>query len=112
MAKTVAVSLIHSRIDYANSLIHGSINVRRLQCVQNSAARVVIRDRPHQSTTALPSELHWLPVQYRITFKIACLTYKVLTTGQPHYHYDLCSIITHRTVPYAQFINAFWTRRR
>ena len=28
MAKTVAVSLIHSNIDYANSLIHGSINVR------------------------------------------------------------------------------------
>ena len=62
MAKTVGVSLIHSRIDYANSLIHGSINVRRLQCVQNSAARVVLRDRPHQSTTALLSELHWLPV--------------------------------------------------
>ena len=41
MAKTVAISLIHSRIDYANSLIHGSINVRRLQCVQNSAARVM-----------------------------------------------------------------------
>ena len=73
MAKTVAVSLIHSCIDYANSLIHGSINVRRLQCVQNSAARVVLRDCPHQSTTALLSELHWLPVQSRITFKIACL---------------------------------------
>ena len=73
MAKTVAVSLIHSRIDYVNSLIHGSINVRRLQCIQNSAARVVLRDRPHQSTTALLSELHWLPAQSRITFKIACL---------------------------------------
>ena len=53
MAKTVAVSLIHSHIDYANSLIHGSINVRRLQCVQNSAARVVLRDRPHQSILLL-----------------------------------------------------------
>jgi len=48
-----------------------------------------------------------LPVQSRITFKIACLTYEVLTTGQPFYTYDLCSIITHRTVPYAQLINAF-----
>ena len=70
--------------NYANSLIHRSINVRRLQCVQNSAARVVLRDHPHQSTTALLSELDWLPVQSRITFKIACLTYKVLTTGQPY----------------------------
>ena len=34
--------------NYANCLI----NVRRLQCVQNSAARVVLRDSPHQSTTA------------------------------------------------------------
>jgi len=101
MAKTVAVSLIRSRIDYANSLIHGSINVRRLQCVQNSAARVVLRDRPHQSTTALLSELHWLPVQARITFKIACLTltHKVLTTGQPYYLRFLQHYYTpHRTL--------------
>ena len=37
------------------------------------------------SCYALLSVLHWLPVQSRITFKIACLTYKVLTTGQPYY---------------------------
>jgi len=69
---------------------------------------MVLRDRPHQSTTALLSELHWLPVQSRITFKIACLTYKVLITSQPYYlrsllHYYTC------TVPYAQLINAFWS---
>ena len=109
MAKTVAVSLIHSRIDYANSLIHASINVRRLQCIQNSAARVVLRDRPHQSTTALLSELHWLPVQSRITFKIACLTYIKCSPLVSLTTYDLRSIIAHRTVPYAQLINAFWS---
>ena len=101
MAKTVAVSLIHSRIDCANSLIHGSINVRRLRCVQNSAARVVLRDTPHQSTiyVALLSELHWLPVQSRITFKIACPPYKVLTTGQPYYPRSLLHYYTpHRTL--------------
>ena len=35
--------------------------------------------------TALLSELHWLPVTSRITFKLACLTYKLLTTGRPAY---------------------------
>jgi len=30
--------------------------------------------------TALLSELHWLPVNSRMTFKLACLTYKLLTT--------------------------------
>ena len=64
-----------------------------------SAARVVLRDRPHQSTTALLSELHWLPVQSRITFKIACLTYKVLTTDQPYYLRSLLHYYTpHHTV--------------
>ena len=31
----------------------------------------------------LLSTLHWLPVRYRIDFKIAVLTYKLLSTGQP-----------------------------
>ena len=35
------------------------INVRRLQCVQNSAAMMVLRDCPYQSTTALLFELNW-----------------------------------------------------
>ena len=43
-----------------------------------------------QSATALLSELHWLPVNSRITFKLACLTYKLLTTGQPAY---LCTLL-------------------
>ena len=56
-------------------------------------------NRPHQSTTALLSELHWLPVRSRITFKIACLTYKVLTTGQPYYLRSLLHYYTpHRTL--------------
>ena len=67
---------------------------------------MVLRVRLHQSTTALLSELHWLPVQSRITFKIACLTYKVFTTGQPYYLRSLLHY-THRIVPYAQLINAF-----
>jgi len=32
---------------------------------------------------------HWLPVTFRITFKLACLTYKLLTTGQPAYLHTL-----------------------
>ena len=35
------------------------------------------------STKHLLSTLHWLPVQRRIDFKIAVLTYKLLPTGQP-----------------------------
>jgi len=38
-----------------------------------------------QLTTGRLTCLHWLPVHSRITFKIACLTYKTLATGQPAY---------------------------
>jgi len=33
--------------------------------------------------------LHWLPVDMHIKFKIATLTYKILSTGQPTYLHHL-----------------------
>jgi len=82
MAKTLATSLIHSRVDYTNSVIHGSTIFKRLQSVQNSKSRVVLRHYSHHPAGDLLSELHWLPVQSRISFKIACLAYKILPTSQ------------------------------
>ena len=46
MAKMFAASLVHSRIDYANSLVNGSTNIKKLQRLQNTAARIVL---PHLS---------------------------------------------------------------
>ena len=76
MAKTVAASFMHTRINYVNAL-HGSTNIKKLQRVQTSAARVVLLDLSQLPATALLSELHWIPVTSRITFKLACLTYKL-----------------------------------
>jgi len=33
----------------------------------------------------ITKQLHWLPVEWRIKFKIATLTFKVLKTGLPPY---------------------------
>ena len=33
--------MVHSRLDYANSVVHGRTNIKRLQLVQNSVARAV-----------------------------------------------------------------------
>ena len=43
---------------------------------------------------ALPilKQLHWLPVKYRIDFKIAVLTYKLRTTSEPMYLSNLISM--------------------
>jgi len=46
--------------------------------------------------TALKS-LHWLKIKQRIDCKILSLTYKVLTTTQPSYLYNLISVQPHRS---------------
>ena len=53
MAKTVAASLIHIRIDNANCLIRGTTNVKKLQRVQTSVACVVLPNLSQQPATAL-----------------------------------------------------------
>ena len=72
--------------------------------IQNSIARMVLRTT-HTRPADLLSELHWLPVQSRISFKIACLTYKIVSIGQPIYTWETCSIIIHLIVLYAQSTN-------
>jgi len=72
MARVVAASLTQTYLDFANSLLsellHGS-NINKLQRVQNCLARVVLQDH-YNSVTSVLSELHWLPVNKRIKFKI------------------------------------------
>jgi len=54
-------------------------------------ARVVInqRSRPPLSSNELLKRLHWLPLEWRIQFKLAILTFKVLHNGRPQYLTDL-----------------------
>ena len=41
------------------------------------------------SSTELLKQLHWLPIEWRIRFKLATSTYKALHTGRPPYLTDL-----------------------
>ena len=94
VARTVACSIVTSRLDYCNSLYTGmsSTNVQKLQRVQNTLARVVLKRRKFDHITPLLEELHWLPVKHRLTFKLATLTFKILSTGQPTYLRELIDV--------------------
>ena len=78
---------VGSRLDYCNSLFRGlSVsNLRKLQCIQNSLARIVCRATCLSHITPLRKALHWLPIRHRCIFKTALLVYKYLHTNCPKY---------------------------
>ena len=87
LALTLACSLVLSRLDYCNAVLHGAPvgSIQKLQRVQNTAARVVLQASRRASAWPLLEQLHWLPVRQRIDYKLAVLTYKVRSTSTPSY---------------------------
>ena len=64
----------------------------RLQQVQNTAAHIVTRRDSLLCITPMLKSLYWLPVNYRINFKICCITHLTLTLHEPHYFSSLFSL--------------------
>ena len=60
-----------------------------MQLAQNCAARLILCGRKHDHVTPLLRELHWLPVEQRIIFKILFFTFKALNNLFPGYISDL-----------------------
>jgi hypothetical protein len=78
-------SLVLSKIDYCNSMYFGinSHNMRKLQSVQNSAARLIFGSKTHSSLSPLFDKLHWLTIKNRIIFKISTYVHKCLYGNAP-----------------------------
>lgn len=92
-AKTAAVTLVGSKLDYCNSLLQG-INkdqIKRLQVAQNSAARVVTRMKKRDHISPTLRQLHWLPVEQRIQHKVLSFAFQAVHNSAPEYLNELIS---------------------
>ena len=77
---TVIHAFVTSKLDFCNALLYGlpKYVIKRLQHVQNSAARVIYLSRKFDQVTPLLIDLHWLPIEQGISFKILLITFKIL----------------------------------
>ena len=111
-ARLIATSLIHSKIDYCNSLYLNlpSSQINRLQLIQNAAARAVSKSHKFHHITPVLKSLHWLKISERIQYKVLSLTYNALQHGQPVYIRNLLSTQTSNQTRSSDVITLFRPR--
>jgi hypothetical protein len=91
VAQQLVSCFVLSRLDYCNALLAGlpASTLAPLQRVQNAAARLILNMKPSDHITTAFIQLHWLPVKYRIIYKICVLVHKALNDLAPNYLRDL-----------------------
>ncbi len=100
MAEKLINTFVFSPIVYCGidniALLAGvsKATLSKLQLVQNSAARILTRTSAREHITPVLEKSHWLPVSFRIDFKILMLIYKALNNLAPQY---LSELLTHYT---------------
>ena len=84
-------AFISSRLDYCNSLYVGinQASLKRLQLVQNAAARLLTGTKKYHHITPVLASLHWLPVKFRVDFKVLLFVFKSLHGLSPSYLSEL-----------------------
>lgn len=90
-AKTIIHAYVTSKLDANNALLSGTTSElkSKLQLVQNAAAKLITKNKKQDHATPLLYNLHWLPIEDRIIFKILLLAYKSLNDMGPVYLKDL-----------------------
>ena len=83
----VANALAISQLDYCNSIFRSlsQFNLHKLQCIQNSAARIVSNTSRYTGITPVLKKLHWLSAGHHSVFKTATFVCMFLHTSFSKY---------------------------
>jgi len=78
-------SIVHSKLDYCNTLYYNlpESQIIRLQQIQNSLARAVVKAPKSCHITAILRSLHWLKITERIEYKLLSQSHLVRKSSQP-----------------------------
>ncbi len=63
---------VSSRLDAGNSILYGIAQgqLQRIERTQNTAAKIITNTRRYEHITPVLQQLHWLPIQEQIEFKV------------------------------------------
>ena len=92
--ETIIHAFVTTKLDFGNATLAGVPKrlLAKLQLVQNAAARLISRTPKYEHITPVLSELHWLPVEMRIKFKILLTVFKCISGSAPSYLCDMIQI--------------------
>lgn len=80
MLETLIHSFVTSRLDFCNSLFIGlpKTSIDKIQTVQNACAKFLTGARKFDSATEQLKTLHWLPIKFRVQYKLMLLAHKII----------------------------------
>ena len=79
LTEAIINAFVTTNLDYCNAILYGLptymdlVLLNHLQLVQNRAARIVTFSKKYEHIIPSLIDLHWLPVEYRIIYKILLL---------------------------------------
>ena len=93
LAKLLVTSLILPRLNYCNSTLNSlpAHTIKMLTKLQYRAIRTIFRIKKYsrQHITPYMKSIHWLPIPYRIQYKLLLLTHHATHNNKPDYLTEL-----------------------